>query len=506
MSNHLISLMVFLPFVGALTQGFLPARAEARAAAAGRWIALVTSILSSLIGIGLILSMQAATPEMQLTESFAWIGSYAISYEMGLDGLNALMVLLVSVLFPVLIAAEWNQKLASRGMYGLFLLLQTSLLGAICAQDLFLQFFFWGFSAFPFYFLIGIWGGENREAAAFRSVVAAVIGNALLFTALLLVYYSIDPHTFALKELTGGKFVGKTFEIFGQEVSVPLIAFSLIGLGLALRTPIWPLHGWFTQVAEEAPASVLVALAAGTVPVGSYIFVRLGYSVFPETVKSAAQLMIIVGTVNLLVGAICAVAQRGLRRLLAFVTVSQLGLILIGIGSLNGAGIVGAIYQQLVFGLGLAGLGLLIGLIIERAGHASFLRDDGTRPFGGLAVQAPAIAITAGVVMASLIGFPGFGGFVSQSLVVLGSYSVHSVNVLLAAIGFLLAAYYFFTMYRLVFLGKQGSDAEKFQDLTWRERAYLLPVVAALLAFGLYPKPLLEVIRPTALTLLSMVK
>ena len=192
MNNHLISYMVFLPFFGALLQAFVSMTRS-------RWIALAASLAASACAIVLVVSMQIQTSDFQQMESLPWVGSYAISYDMAIDGLNVLMVLLVAILFPVLIASEWNQKVGVRGMHGLFLVLQTSLFGVVCAQDLFLQFFFWGLSALPFYFLVGIWGGEGREKAAFRSIVAASLGDALIFSALVLVYYSVDPHSFSLK-------------------------------------------------------------------------------------------------------------------------------------------------------------------------------------------------------------------------------------------------------------------------------------------------------------------
>jgi NADH-quinone oxidoreductase subunit M len=505
MNQHLISLMVFIPLVGALGQALLPGGAASKGDPVGRWMALGASLLSSVCGMILVASMQTLA-DTQANEVFSWVGSYSISYDMGVDGLNALLILLGAIIFPVLIASEWNQETVPRGMHSLLLVLQTTLFGALCAQDIFLQFFFFGMSALPFYFLIGIWGGEGREKAAFRLIVSSALGNALIFAALILVYHSIDPHSFSLKELAGGRLTGKVIEVAGYDISVPAFAFALVGAGLALRAPIWPFHGWFTMVSQEAPPSVFVALAAVTVPVASYIFVRLTYTLFPETLAISAPAIMVVGVINLLAGGICAVAQRGLRQLLAFVCIGELGLILIGLGSLNPSGVVGAVYQHLVLGLGVAGFGLFAGLVNERVGHATFLPDEsGKRPLGGIAVQAPAVAVVAGIIIASLLGFPGSGGFVGHALVILGSYSAHPLTALTAAAAFMLATYYLFTMYRYVFLGA-GGQAATFTDLTMRERVYLLPLVACLLFFGLYPKPLLELVRPTVLTLLSTIK
>jgi NADH-quinone oxidoreductase subunit M len=491
--------MVFFPLMGGLLQAFIPASRS-------RWIALASSLAASTCAMILVATMQKHTADLQATELFPWVGSYAISYDMAIDGLNVLLVLLTAILFPVLIAYEWDQKIGIRGMHGLLLILQTSLFGVVCAQDLFLQFFFLGLTSLPFYFLVGIWGGQGREKAAFRTIVASSLGNALIFLALVLVYYSVDPHSFSLRELAGGKIAGKMFQFMGYELSVSGVAFALISVGLSLRAPIWPLHGWFTEIAQEAPSSVLVALCAGTVPVALYVFIRDCYLLFPETLSYAAHLIAGVGTLNIIMGGICAATQTGLRRLLAFLCLSEVGLVLMGIGSLSSAGLVGAIYQQLILGLGLAGFGLVSGIISERTGHSNFLSDSGERTLGGIATRAPAVSVVAGLIVASLLGFPGLGGFVGHALVLIGSYSIHPLTVMIAGGALLLASYYLFNMYRCIFLGKPNREFGAFADLTYRERAYMLPVVISLLFFGLYPKPLIELIRPTVLTVLSTVK
>ena len=499
MNSHFITLSVFSPVIGALLQAFVQVSRS-------RWIALVASLISSIGVIALVASMQPHTAEFQSSEVFSWVGSYAIGYEMALDGLNALPVLLIAILFPVLISSEWNQKLGVRGVHGLFLVLQTALLGAVFSQDLFLQFFFWSLSALPFYFLVGIWGGEGREKASFRSMVAAALGDALIFAALILIYYSVDPHSFSMQELSGGKLVGKTFEFLGYNLSISNVSFALMSAGLSLRAPIWPLHGWFTEIAEEAPFSVLVALSAGAVPVALYIFIKVCYVLFPDTLGSAAKMIVSVGMLNLILGGICAISQKSLRSLLAFVCLSEVGLVLMGIGSLNSIGVVGAVYQQLILGLGIAGFGLVAGVISDRTGHSIFLDEKGERTLGGVASLAPVMSVIAGIVLASLLGFPGFGGFVGRALVIIGSYSIHPLTVFISLGALLLGSYYLFGMYRAVFLGKPVAGFQNFQDLTLREQAYLFPVVIGIIYFGLYPKPLLELIRPTVLTLLSTVK
>jgi len=419
---------------------------------------------------------------------------------------------LVALVFPILVAAEWNRKFGRRGMHGLLLVLQTAFFGTLCAQDIFVLFFFWALTSLPFYFLIAIWGGKDRERAASHSIVASSVGNALVFAALILVYYAVDPHSFSLHELAGAKLSLKALDIGGAHFLVGPAAFVLVGLGLALRAPIWPLHGWFTEVAREAPASVFVAFCGVSVPIATYVFVKLCYTLFPDTLGSSVRWIEVVGLLNLILCGLSAIAQKELRMLMAFLCLSEIGLVLLGVGSLSSAGIVGATYQELVLGLGLVGFGLFIGIVEDRLGHDRFVEPGGKRALGGLISAAPAISMFCGVFVASLLGFPGLGGFVGESMLVIGSYSISPVVVLMIGAALLLCIYGLFNMYKLVFLGtgsgsqSGGVGTAAFEDLNLRERSYLVPLLLALLVCGLYPKPFIEMVRPAVLTLLSMVK
>ena len=501
--------MVLLPLLGAILQAFVGPSRDAVGGARGQmslWIALGASLASTLCGIILVWSMAGQGPEVAANEVLPWVGSFAISYDMAVDGLNVLPVLLIAIIFPLLVASEWKQKQGRRGIQGLLLVLQASLAGTVCAQDLFLLFFFWALSALPFYFLIGIWGGQNRQVSAFRFITVSTIGNALLFGALILLYYAGDPHSFSLKDLAGGKVELETFRLLGQPLPVASVAFGLISAGLALRAPVWPLHSWFTQAADEAPPSVFVALCAVAVPVATYIFIRLSYSLFPATLEHAAEAVVVIGSISLVIGGFSALAQRNLRSLLAYICLSGVGLILIGLGSRNTVGVVGAIYQQLALGLGLAGFGLFSGILHRRTGRTEFVDLQGNSTLGGVAIQAPVMALVAGVIIASLLGFPGLGGFVGQGLLLIGSFSSHPVAVLIAGASLLLATYYLFQMFRFVFLGQPVNGGTELEDLSLWERAYLLPLVGCLLLFGLYPKPLIELVRPSVQSLISTVK
>ncbi len=502
MQNHLISIMILLPLLGAAFQSFgLLGGRNLQGAGA-----LLASLASSFLALGIVINAPGFTADVSQVEALPWVGSFAISYVVGLDGLGVPFLLLIAAVFPVLIGYEWNQKYGSRGMNALFLLLQSAFLGVVCAQDLFLQFFFWSLSILPFYFLMGVWGGPERDKSSFRGVVVASIANGLIFAALVLIYYAAEPHTFDLHSLEGGKLGAATFRFLGQSVSVSAASFALMSLGLALRAAVWPLHGWFVKSVEGSTPSVTVSLTAVSIPISMYLFFRWGYALLPETMKECAPGIVVVGAVNLIVGMVCASAQRTLKGLYAYLCVAMTGFALIGIGSMDAMGIVGAVYQQFVAGIAFAGLGLFIGIFEERSSGDRFLEEDGTPTVSALSYAAPAMAIVVGFFLASLLGFPGLGGFVSTTLLVIGSYSLHPGWVVAVGLALVLGAYGMFSMYRVVFLSAQNRKPSILNDLNWRERACLMPWVAVLLFTGIYPKPLMDIIRPTALTLLSMVK
>lgn len=500
--KNIISLMILLPVFGAIVQ-IIVSEANKNLA---KWTAFVMSFLPGLAGVLLVFSMKKDTFELQATEVMPWLASFSITYQVGLDGLNALLVLLISIVFPILVVSEWTTKRGVRGIHGLLLLLQSSLYGLTCSYDLFLIFFFWGFTCLPFYFLMSVWGEKDRERAAFRYMMTSAIGNAFLFVAIVLVYYSVFPHTFSMTGLFGDPLKGRTFLFLGTEYNVASVAFLMLCLAVALRVPVWPFHGWFSYVVTQCPAAVSVALCGVFVPVALYTFTRLSYSLFPSAVAQYSHVIIVLGAVNALLGALTAIAQRELRLLLAFLCISHVGFLLMGIVSRDAAGLSGSVYQFLSVGLALAGFGLFVGIVTGRTGKTEFLDSDGNSVLGGLIKEAPLMGLLTGVVVSSLLCIPGVGGFVGQSLIMMGGYTVSPIFIFVIGIGLVVMTFGLFSVYRQVFLGVASESAEGIGDLTLRERSYLFPVVSMLLVLGVYPKPLLELIRPTVVNLLSLVQ
>lgn len=483
------------PFLGALAQGFFPSPQS-------RWLAFFSSLVSSCLGIGLVTQLVSHSDEPSV--SYPWIHSYDIFYHLGLDGLNALLVLLISLIFPILIATEWKRAFGLRGLHALFLILQTCLLGCLFAQDLFLQFFFLGITSFPLYFLIGIWGGKNREMAAFQFFITSLLGFLVCMIALIFIYYAVEPHGFSLKNWKPESLLDKNIQLGGGSLSVSSLTFFFMIFGLlVLKAPVWPLHTWFYTFIHEAPASVSIALGSALLPVVLFIFMKTSFLLFPEKIALYQPWLMGVGLVNLLMGSLGALAQRQLTGVLAFTGLSQVGWVLIGMASAREIGVVGAFYQLFVAGLSFASLGLVEGMLRERTQDSAFLDEKRQKKWGGLVHSIPLLACFAGTALLANLGLPGMGSFISQAFILMGSFEWQPLLLPLIALFFLFLATCFFTLYPQLFLGEPKNSPPSLQDATFREKASFIPILLALIFLGCYPKPWLEILRPAVLKLLA---
>lgn len=489
MTLPLLTTMILTPLAGAVVQSMTPRQPLSRL------LALSSSLISAIIGFVVLAGAFATHDPESLRERFAWVGSYAISYDLSVDGMARIAVLIVSVLFPVLIAAEWRRSSGFRGFYALLLVLQGALLGAVCAQDLFLLFFFWGLSSVPVFFLVGVWGSDGREAAAFRALVTSAAGNALFFGALMLVYHARDPHTFSIADATGGMLPARSISVAGVSLSLANVAFLFVCLGVALRIPVWPFHGWFSRLADAAPPAAAVAVAAAIVPCGVQILARLGLQLFPESFSKFSDAIVLVGLVNLMIGAVAAFGQRKPTSLFASLVLAEVGICLVGLGSGQPSALLGTVYHQLCSALALAVLGLLFGSIHQKSPQFDLLSQRSGS--GALMIDAPVAGVVMALSLATLAAVPGLGGFVGQSLVLMGGFVRSPMILVLVGLSVLLIGVCLFGTYRVLFLG--GGTHERSgesHELSFREKIYLIPLVVLMVALGVYPKPLLDVIRP----------
>lgn len=505
MSHHLLSWVIFLPFLGALLQVLGFALREDKSSSLPRLAiggGLVSSLLSSVLGIGLVFSMDRSQAGLQFRELTSWVGAYSIQYDVALDGLNALIVLLISIVLPIFLASQWGDTRRSRAFFCMTLSLQGCLLGAAISQDLFLQLFFWGASVLPVYFLISMWGGEKKEEAAFRFLMISSIGNALFFLSLLLMYYAIEPHTLSLSQfIENGPPQGKVLSVFGVDMSVSLLAFLFFSFGLVFRIPIWPCHGWFTGLVLQAPVGVSIVFCGAVVPVGLYIFSRVSLSLFPGEMQTFSSSIIFLALINMVFGALGSAVQADLKKFFAYLCFAEVGVILLGIGTLRVSGLEGAVFLLLSVGLSLAGLGFVLAALLKKLDTL----DLNHSAFGGLIRSAPIMAFFSAVAFAALLGFPGFSGFVGQSLVFMGGYSQTPWSLLVFTVALLVILYGVFSVYRRIFLGGFSHESTpKVSDFSHSEKLYLFPMLLALIALGVFPKLFLDLIRPTVKSLVSL--
>jgi NADH-quinone oxidoreductase subunit M len=482
---NLLTLTIFLPLAGFLLILLMDGRSEKGI----RWTALITSLATFVLSLLLLLDFDANFGGFQLGTDRPWvgIGGLDIAYHIGLDGLGLLMVLLTTFLTPIAILSTWSAvKERVKGFMMFFLLLEVGMLGVFAALDLVLFYIFWEFTLIPMYFLIGVWGGENRVYAAIKFFLFTMAGSILMLLAV--IYIGITAGTFSLTELMQQRslFAGAQMGLF--------IAFAA---AFAIKVPVWPLHSWLPDAHTEAPTAGSVILAGVLLKMGAYGFLRFNLPLFPEAAIQAAPWMAVLAVIGIIYGGITAYGQRDMKRLVAYSSVSHLGFVMLGIFALNVEGLSGAILQMVNHGLSTGALFLIVGMLYERT-HTRELAA-----YGGLWKVLPVMGGVMLFVSLSSIGLPGLNGFVGEFTILLGAFN--SVNLAtpwfagVATLGVIIAAVYLLYMFEKVFLGVVIHQANlALKDISLREAVTLAPILVLILWIGLYPAPFFALINPTA--------
>ncbi|MBS1963341.1 MAG: hypothetical protein JST04_14090 [Bdellovibrionales bacterium] len=484
--KELIPILVFTPALGALLQTLNPRPAISRT------LAIVASLVSAVAAIALFVQMDPGleTPKYVV----AWMRSYSIHFALGVDGLNLLPMLVTAFVFPFLLISEWDRQFGRRGIHALLLLLETGILGALCAGDLFLLLFFLMLTPIPLYFLASIWGDEGRETSAFRMVSVSLVASACLFFGILLIYHAVDPHTFLIEDLAG-KLAGKTTEIFGISVELQHIAFPLIVFGLALRAPFWPLQGWFRKFILKVPTTVAVGALLAGFPVALTVFTRIGFVLFPETMKAHLDVWIGIGIANLVFGALTLLQESDLRGILVSLSSVFAGFSLLGIGTAHPTGLVGS--QFILFSS-------MVALAVW--GFASEILRYRTRTYAIAEIQGvlrtlPDLGSATLLSIACAVGIPGTAGFISFALLYMGAFNYHPGVVLAALVVSLVVTGFLIQVYRRIFLGEKVQ--ERFTRLGFRERLLLIPLAGVAICVGFFPSPFVEIVRATITKVLA---
>jgi len=465
-------------------------------------IAAVATGLQLWVAVLLLLKFDSAVGTYQFLEKAAWIPSFNIHYTLGVDGLSLPMVILTPLLSFLAVFVSWKIEKATKGYFALFLLLDTGMIGVFLALDFFLFYVFWEVMLLPMYFLIGMWGGPQREYAAIKFFLYTLVGSVLMLVAILALYFTCGQ-TFDLITLTQTapeQLQGVTW----WGISAIRIIWVLLFVGFAIKVPIFPLHTWLPLAHVEAPTAISVILAGILLKMGLYGMLRINYGLLPEAVWWFAGTLAVLGLINVIWGALCALAQKDLKKLVAYSSVNHMGYALLGMaavvaaGAMNGenilaaqAGLSGAVFQMFNHGTISAMLFILVGVVYDRAHH----RD--IEGFGGLAKQMP---IYAGVTMVAFfagLGLPGMSGFVSEFLSFVGAFPVFRVIVILSTLGILLNAAYFLRAYLKIFFGPLNEKYASMPDINGRELFVVIPLIVITVGLGVYPSPFLNLIKTT---------
>lgn len=519
MANNLLSLLIFIPFFGGILLLFVP-KEKHHIFRWGTLLLLLLELVFSIILVSLYSSDKSGfgADALQFVEKMDWIslnlgsfGSISIQYYLGVDGLSISLVLLSAIVLVIGVISSWNIQENVKGYFVLYLTLSGSIVGCFVALDFFLFYLFFEFMLLPMYFLIGIWGGKRREYASIKFFLYTLLGSILILVVMIALNMSVvepgtNKHTFDLMlMLNMDNFLSNSIlSINNTDVFLGLSyrawAFILLMIGFAIKLPAVPLHTWLPDAHVEAPTPISVVLAGVLLKIGGYGFYRIAYSIFPEGAYQFGWLIGLFGIIAIIYGALVAMSQTDLKRLIAYSSVSHMGFVLLGLAALTVESLSGAMFQMFSHGLISAALFLIVGVIYDRT------QDRKISSFSGLAVKMPWFTTITLITFFAALGLPGFSGFIAEFLVLAGAFDgsvsngiISSFMPILGTLGLILgAAYFLWTLQRMFFGNFWLKDSNwSMVDLTKRELAMLVPLVILMLAFGIFPGKILNLSNET---------
>src|SRR5690348_14262932 len=528
MNNYLLTFITWLPAVGAILILALMKKDQS---------SLIKRFATAWFGLDFLLSLwllkyNRGMGGMQFLEDHEWIPIIGARYQMGVDGVAVLLIVLTTLLGAIAALSSWEyiQK-REKEYYVLLLLLQTAVIGVFASVDLFLFYLFFEVSLVPMYFLIGIWGGENRLYAAIKFFLYTLVGSVVMLLGVLKMYFlTQDPTVVGKITQESIRFVAGndgaaqlvvntyqtavangtgTFNIFFMHAMGPLIPtgtlqillFVAFALAFAIKVPMFPFHTWLPDAHVEAPTAGSVILAGVLLKMGTYGFLRFCLPLFPQASLHWAPWLFTLSIIGIIYGAWVSTVQTDIKKLVAYSSVSHLGFVVLGLFTLTPQGMVGGIIQMVNHGLSTGALFLMVGMIYERR-HTRLIAD-----FGGLWKVIPAFSVLFLIVCLSSLGLPGLNGFVGEFLILLGTFQVHRVAAVVANAGIIFAAVYLLWMYQRVCFGEVTSEANRrLRDLSPREWAVLLPVLLFIVWIGVYPTTFTTMTEPSVRALITQVQ
>jgi NADH-quinone oxidoreductase subunit M len=473
-----LTLTLGLPVFGALVL----AAAGTISDRAVKLIGIVTALLTFVLSVSLLAEFDTANPDLQMVETFDWIPTIGASFSIGLDGVSLVLVLLTTFLTPLILWASWESVGDKVKAYvASFLVLEAAVIGVFLATDLLLFYVFFELTLVPMYLIIGVWGGAGRRYAAIKFFLYTLLGGLLMLVAILYLYGQ-----------AGGTFDYATIRDLELSLTEQRWLFAAFAIAFAVKVPLFPVHTWLPDAHTEAPTGGSVFLAGVLLKLGTFGLVRYALPIFPDATVDWAPWLLAVAVVGILYGAVVALMQKDIKRLIAYSSVSHMGFVVLGTFALNATATSASVVQMINHGLSTGALFLLVGFLYERR-HTRLIAD-----FGGLARQVPVLAGLWLVVSLSSLALPGLNGFVGEFPILLGTFQANRTAAVLAAFGAVLAALYLLWAYQRMFHGPLEGEANRTTtDLRAREIGVLAPLVALIVAIGVYPKPLFDVVSPS---------
>jgi len=469
--------MIFLPILAGLVMLLSPiSKGGARLAG------FIVTVIILLLGIELFFGF-SGKGGMEFVENRTWIESLGISYSLGIDGISLLVLLTCALLFPMIMVIFSDR---SKGYYGNLLIAQGAMAGAICATDIVLFYIFWEIMLLPIFFMIGLYGGPKRLPATLKITIYTIAGSLLMLAAL--IYVGVSYHaqfgvwSFNIAQLS-------KLDLSG---GFAVLAFVMFMLAFAIKIPLFPFHTWLPDAYTEAPTSTTFVLSAIMAKIGVYAVVRFVIPVFEIEFARFALILSLSGVVGMMYCGLAAIAQKDMKRMLAFSSASHMGIIALGVFCMNVQALTGSLFQIVAHATSTGVLFLFVGLLEER------MQTRQIKDLGGIAYHAPVFATFFAIAMLASVGLPGTSGFIGEFLIILGAVKFNAFIGFLAGTTLIIGVCYMLWMFQRVFFEKSNERTEKFKDLNLLETLTFLPVILLIILMGIYPQPFIEKIEPAA--------
>jgi NADH-quinone oxidoreductase subunit M len=485
-----LSIIVFLPLIGAIVIALLPGATPRQVK---RTAALFTSVVF-ILSVALFFMFDRSLSGPQFVEQASWIPAINVQYYLGVDGLSLPMLILTAMLGLIAVLVSWKIDLRAREYFAWLLILETGILGVFCSLDLILFFLFWEVELIPMYLLISIWGSGRKEYSAMKFVLYTLVGSALMLAGILILYSQAG--TFDMTVLAGMGLEAALGSLMATAI------FFLLFIGYAVKLPIFPLHTWLPDAHTDAPTAVSVILAGILIKMGGYGMIRVCVGIFPETAKDYAPLLVALAVVGIIYGAALTLRQTDLKRLIAYSSISHMGFVLLGIFALSQVSMTGATLQMFSHGIITGLLFALAGLIYDKTHERSIPL------LGGLARQMPIILVIFSVAGLAALGLPSTSGFAAEFLVLLGSFNSEvvpgiQIYTVIGILGVVLGAGYILWMLQRVFYGTPKAQYDGVPDANRLEKVYIFSMVAVIMLIGIYPAILTDIMKMGVLPVLA---